>query len=215
MRDEIIIGGGASGLFCGMLLPKNDRKLLIEANAKCGEKLLLTGNGRCNLTNLEVKSSHYLSDQPERLDQIFEKFGPHEMIDFLKQHGIETREEDHGRIFLQSNHATELLDFFVRENKENGVQILCDTKIQNIIKKADHFIVQSENHERMTKKVIIATGGKTMPKIGGSDFVFSFAEKFSIRTKKPHPALCGLSTREDFSPLSGSSIFAQIQIEKK
>lgn len=213
MREAIIIGAGASGLFLGTQVPKERKKLILEKSFNIGTKILLSGKGRCNFSNLKVEAQHYLGDQTERLNGLFSQFGRKEMVDFLAQNGIESKEEDNGRLLLKSNKARELVEFLIRKNQENQTEILLNQEVIHIEKKADCFLVKTSDQERATKRVILASGGKSFPKIGASDFAFQCANTFNLRTKNPAPALCWICTKESLSPLSGSTISATLQVK--
>lgn len=134
MLDCCIIGAGASGLFAGMHLPKEWKKLTLEHTTTAGFKILLSGGGRCNFTNLRVSFKTYLGDETERLLQIFSLFGPKDMIEFLQANGIQSKEEDNGRMLLMSNKARELVDFLLKKNEENQTEIRYEHKVLGIEK---------------------------------------------------------------------------------
>lgn len=213
MFDVIILGAGASGLFCWSLLPKQLKKLILEKTATLGNKVLLSGKGRCNFTNLQVDKTHYLGDQIEKLSQLFETFWPQEMVAFLEENGIESKQEENGRILLKSNKSRELVDFFIKANKKNGTEIRTASEVLKIEKKDDMFLIKTREESFTTKKVIIATGGCSFPKIGASNFVFDIAKDFHLKTKKAQPGLSGIVTKENLDLLSGSSAFVHLQIE--
>ncbi len=213
MREAIIIGAGASGLFLGTQLPQARKKLILEKSSNIGTKILLSGKGRCNFSNLRVEASHYLGDQTERLNPLFSQFGTKEMVDFLAENGIESKEEDNGRLLLKSNKARELLDFLISKNQKNQTEILLNQEVMHIEKKADCFLVKTAEQERRTKRVILASGGKSFPKLGASDFAFQCAKTFDLKTKNPAPALCWICTKEELSSLSGSAISATLQLK--
>ncbi len=215
MFDFIIIWAGASGLFCWMLLPKNQKKLILERTGTIGSKVLLSGKGRCNFTNLTTNKTHYLGDQTERLDQLFETFWPQAMIDFLTEKEILSKEEENWRILLKSNKSRQLVDFFIHKNQENGTEIRTESEVISIEKAEDLFLVRTKTELFTTKKVILASWGCSFPKIGASDFIFSFADHFQLKTKAPQPARCGITTEEKLDTLSGSSIFSKVQVLEK
>ena len=215
MFDVIIIWAGASGLFCWMLLPKDKKKLILEKTGTIGSKVLLSGKGRCNFTNTMVGETHYLGDQGERLDQLFKLFWAQEMIKFLTDNGIESKEEENGRILLKSNKSRQLVDFFIQKNHENGTKIQTETEVLAIEKEANHFLIRTKTEIFTTKKVILASGGCSFPKIWASEFAFSFANHYQLKTKKPQAALCGITVQEKLDQLSWSSVFAKIQVLEK
>lgn len=215
MFDVIIIWAGASGLFCGMLLPKNTKKLILEKTATIGNKILLSWKWRCNFTNKMVNKTHYLGDHIERLDQFFEKFWPEEMIKFLEDRGIESKEEDNRRILLKSNKSRQLVDFLIEKNQANETVIQTENEVLDIKQKADGFLIHTTKGDYHTKKVILASWGCSFPQIGASDFAFSLTNTYHLKTKNPQPALCGITVQEQLNTLSWSSTRAKVQIIDK
>ena len=214
MFDIIIIGAGASGLFLWTQLSKDKKVLILEKNSMPGNKLLLTWKWRCNFTNLNVNSSHYFWDSSNRLDWYFREFWPQDMISFLNQNEIETKEEDHWRMFLKSNKSKQLLDFFLKKNEENEhTLVLWETVLW--IKKGDGYIVRTDKGLYKAKKIIISTWGKSFPQVWGSDYIFQFSKEFWIVVEEPIPALSWIITGEDLSNLSWSSVNANLQVKNK
>ena len=214
MFDIIIIGAGASGLFLWTQLSKDKKVLILEKNSMPGNKLLLTWKWRCNFTNLNVNSSHYFWDSSNRLDWYFREFWPQDMISFLNQNEIETKEEDHWRMFLKSNKSKQLLDFFLKKNEENEhTLVLWETVLW--IKKGDGYIVRTDKGLYKAKKIVISTWGKSFPQVWGSDYIFQFSKEFWIVVEEPIPALSWIITGEDLSNLSWSSVNANLQVKNK
>ena len=214
MFDIIIIGAGASGLFLWTQLSKDKKVLILEKNSMPGNKLLLTWKWRCNFTNLNANSSHYFWDSLDRLDWYFREFWPQDMISFLNQNEIETKEEDHWRMFLKSNKSKQLLDFFLKKNEENEhTLVLWETVLW--IKKGDGYIVRTDKGLYKSKKIVISTWGKSFPQVWGSDYIFQFSKEFWIVVEEPIPALSWIITGEDLSNLSWSSVNANLQVKNK
>jgi predicted flavoprotein YhiN len=179
-----------------------------------GNKLLLTWKWRCNFTNLNVNSSHYFWDSSNRLDWYFREFWPQDMISFLNQNEIETKEEDHWRMFLKSNKSKQLLDFFLKKNEENEhTLVLWETVLW--IKKGDGYIVRTDKGLYKAKKIVISTWGKSFPQVWGSDYIFQFSKEFWIVVEDPIPALSWIITIEDLSNLSWSSVNTNLQVKNK
>lgn len=212
MLDCCIIGAGASGLFLGMHLPKQRNKLILEQNTTAGIKILLSGKWRCNFTNLRASFKTYLWDQTSRIHQILARFWPRDMIRFLDTFWIASKEEDNGRMLLASNKSKELLDFLLQKNQENLTSIQYSTSVQKVQKSWDFFIIETSQWTFQSKRVVIATGGQSFPKVWGSDFIFEFAREHNLAYHRASPALCGINTKEDFSELSGSSVSAHTKL---
>ena len=189
--------------------------LFLEKNEQVGNKLLLSWNGRCNFTNLIFGKEHYYGDNKDRLDNLFSNFWVKDMVDFLEKNGIETKEEDHWRMFLKSDKSKQLLNFFFQRNKELGHEFELGKEVVNIKKEKDYYVITTKEDLIQTKKIVIACWWKSFPQIGGSDFIFQFAETFWIATQSPTPALCWIKTKENFSSLSWSSVPAKIIVKNK
>lgn len=212
MLDCCIIGAGASGLFLWMHLPKERNKLILEQNSTPGIKILLSGKGRCNFTNLRASFKTYLWDQTVRIHQVLWAFWPRDMISFLDSFSIASKQEDNGRMLLASNKSKELLDFLLQKNQENLTQIQYSTSVSLIQKTWDFFTISTSQGTFESKRVVIATWGMSFPKVWGSDFIFRFATEHQLTTHSPAPALCGLNTKEDLSSLSWSSVEATTKL---
>ena len=177
MFDIIIIGAGASGLFLWTQLSKDKKVLILEKNSMPGNKLLLTWKWRCNFTNLNVNSSHYFWDSLDRLDWYFREFWPQDMISFLNQNEIETKEEDHWRMFLKSNKSKQLLDFFLKKNEENEhTLVLWETVLW--IKKGDGYIVRTDKGLYKAKKLLSPHEGKVFHKFEDLIIFSNFQKSF-------------------------------------
>ena len=212
MLDCCIIGAGASGLFCGMLLPREWKKCILEKNSSAGVKILLSGKWRCNFTNINVSDKTYVWDQTERLKNYLSQFWPKDMIKFLEDHWIQSQQEDFWRMLLKSNKARELLDFLLEENKKNLTEIEYNHAVISIQKQLDYYVIRTNEGTFESKRVIIATGGQSFPKVWGSDFISVFWKEQDIAIHTPAPALCWLETKEDLSSLSWSSVSAEIKL---
>lgn len=212
MLDCCIIGAGASGLFLWLHLPKEWKKLILEQNTSPGIKILLSWKGRCNFTNLRASFKTYLWDQTTRVHQVLGQFWPQDMISFLDSFSIWSKQEDNGRMLLESNKSKQLVDFLVQKNQENLTQIQYLTSVSQIQKTWDFFTISTSQGSFQSKRVVIATGGMSFPKVWGSDFVFQFAKDHNLSYQSPAPALCGLNTKEELSSLSWSSVEATTKL---
>ena len=212
MLDCCIIGAGASGLFLWLYLPKEWKKLILEQNTSPGIKILLSWKGRCNFTNLRASFKTYLWDQIERIHKILGQFWPQDMIRFLDSFSIGSKQEDNGRMLLESNKSKQLVDFLIQKNQENQTQIQYSTTVSQIQKTWDFFTIITSQGSFQSKRVVIATGGMSFPKVWGSDFVFQFAKDHNLSYQSPAPALCGLNTKEALSSLSWSSVEATTKL---
>ncbi len=214
MYDVLIIGWGASGLFCSMFLPKERKKCIIEKTDKLGSKVLLSGWERCNLTNINLDSElHYVGQSLKSLPSLFHGFWPEDMISFLHDHGIETNVEEYGRVMLKSGKAKQLVEFLIDESKKNETEHLLSHEVHSITKSDEHiFVVTTSAGVFSAKHVIVATWGMTYPQIGASSFAYELAEQLWLTLSTPRPALCGIETKEDLSLLAGNTVQAMLTL---
>ena len=206
MYDVIIVGAGASGVMCALVLKnqnKNLRVLLLEKNDKIGKKLSMTGNGHCNLGNINTDISNYNSSS--NLDNFENKLiikdfdflnildnsdDLESYYDYLKQFGILIRKEKDG-LYPYSNQAISVCKSFERYLNYLNVEVKYNYEVLNIIKEKDNFVV---NDELKCKKIVIATGGKTYPKTGSTGIGYSILKNFGHNITNLYPSLTYLKT---------------------
>ena len=222
--DQIIIWWWASGLFCAINSPKNNTKLILEKQDQLWTKILLSGWGRCNFSNINISPDRYFGENKKMLPSIFHKFDNNDMQEFLEENNIETQIEDNGRIILKSWKAQQLLDSLISKVKENNTEIKLNQNIINIHKTSPislqergiegevNFIISTELEEFKCKKLIIATWWVSFPQTWTTWYGLSLAEQFNLEIVKPYAALCGIETEQDLSDLSWSSIKAEIKL---
>jgi len=216
LYDVIIIGWGASGLFCSMFLPKERKKCILEKTDRLGSKVLLSWGGRCNLTNIHLDPElHYVGQSLKQLPSLFHQFGPEDMIDYLTEHGIETQTEDNGRVVLKSGKAKDLLEFLIARSHSNQTEHLLNHTVSSVesgTRDQDVFIVTTSAGVYTAKHVIVATGWMTYPQIGASPFAYEIAEQLWLSLSRPHPALCGMETKEHVEYLTGVTVQATLKL---
>ena len=217
MYDVVIIGWGASWLFCSLFLPKERKKCIIEKTDNLWTKVLLSGGERCNLTNINLDPElHYIGQSLKSLPSLFHTFWPEDMISFLHEHAINTKVEENGRVFLKSGKSKQLVKFLVEESKKNETECLLLCEVLSIIKSDEHiFVVTTSAGVFSAKNVIVATWGMTYPQIGATPFAYEIAEQLWLSLSTPHPALCGIETKEDFSLLAGNTVQALLTLYRE
>lgn len=207
MYDIIIIWGGAAGLFCAGQLPRESKKLIVEKTDKLGTKVLLSGGGRCNFSNANIDPiNDYFWQNKKALPSLFHKFWANEMRLFLEENGIQTQQEDNGRLILKSGKAQELNNLLITKAKENETEIKLNQIITKISKENNFFIVETNQEKFEAEHLIIATGGKSFPQVGATDFALQIAKQFGLETTEIMPGLCGIETEENIADLTGNSI---------
>ncbi len=201
-------------MFCAYKAAQRGRSvLLIEKNPKIGEKIRISGGGRCNFTNLYAQPENYISQNPHFCKSALSCFSPHNFIALVKKHGILFHEKNvhkdvHGQLFCDDS-SQQIIEMLVALVRQNGGEILVDCEIKSI-EKPDEFILQTSNSEFICTSLVIATGGLSIPKMGASDFGFRIAKQFGIDIITPEPALVPLKLDgkdlEFCQSLSGVSI---------
>ncbi len=189
--DAIIIGAGAAGLFCaGQLRQKGKKTLVLEASDKIGTKILISGGGRCNFTNLEVSYKNFHGKNPQFARSALLQFTNADFIEMVKRANIPYVEKTLGQLFVdRQGGANNILQMLTEACK--GIKIKTGVEITSIEKNEDFKITTPEG-EYLAKNVIIATGGKSIPKIGATGFAYDIAKQFGISVNEPSAALVPL-----------------------
>ena len=214
--DVIIIGGGAAGLMCSIEAGKRGRSvLLIEHGPKLGRKIVISGGGRCNFTNLDVTASNYTSENPHFCKSALSRYTNKDFEDLVKQSGIRYHEKKLGQLFCDRS-AKDILNMLTNLALENNVHLQVNTAVTNI-KHNTIFEITTTKSPYTCESLVIATGGLSIPKMGASDFGYRVARQFDLNVTKTAPALDGfvLSAldQERFSTLSGVSLDVKISIQ--
>lgn len=193
MRNKqiIVVGGGAAG----MLAAVSARRLgadvtILEKNPRVGKKILATGNGRCNYTNVNTNVSCYNGNNPKFTHSALSSFTIEDTISFFNELGIEHKVEDLGKVFPMSDQASSILDVLLYELNNIGVNIICNANVKKIFKRGNEFIIRVEGGgEYLTDKVILTAGGKAMPSSGSDGGGFELAKKLGHTITDIYPAL--------------------------
>lgn len=218
--DAIIIGAGACGLMCAVqsgFLGK--RVLLLEHNSQPGAKILISGGGRCNYTNLDTSELNFISGNEHFCKSAFSQWTVADTISFFESYGIYGQEKTLGQLFPESNNAKDIVAVFTNLCTDFGQEILCNTSVKTISKEGDLFELRLTNNQKLeTPKLVIATGGLPIPKMGATDFAFGIAKQFGLKITGTAPALVplvvGHHERDWYSQLSGTSIYARVSNDR-
>lgn len=185
--DVVVVGAGASGLFCAMTAGKRGRRVLVIDHAnKPGKKILMSGGGRCNFTNYEVEPKHYLSDNPHFCKSALSRYLNWDFIGLVSQYQIPYHEREHGQLFCDES-ANDILQMLLAECRKTDVTIELNTKIDQItaLPAADGFIIKVTHHHAVTtircQSLVIATGGLSIPTMGATGFGYQVAQQFGHR----------------------------------
>ncbi|MFI3329300.1 MAG: NAD(P)/FAD-dependent oxidoreductase [bacterium] len=197
--DVIIIGGGPSGLMASINASKKYKNvLLIEKNKGLGKKLLASGNGRCNVTNVKTNNDfikNVQSSNSKFLLSSLSEFGPWDIYDFFCDNNCLLKEEDDNRVFPISDNSKDILDVLV--NHLSNVEIKLEESVIDVTKKED-FIVNTDKGCYKAKKVVLSTGGKSYPTLGTTGDGYEILKRFELNIVNPLPALTSLNSNESF-----------------
>ena len=185
----IIIGAGAAGLMCALEAGKRGRRVLVLDKAdKIGKKILISGGGRCNFTNLYTSPDDYLSENPHFCKSALSRYTPWDFIALLESHGLSWTEKTLGQLFCDQKSAA-VVDMLTTECHRAGVNIKLNKLIKSVKKNDSHFLIESNKDTYQAESLVIATGGPSIPAMGSSDFALKIAKQFSINTVDFRPAL--------------------------
>lgn len=216
--DVVIIGAGAAGLMCAARASKRGKSVLIlEANKTPGRKIIISGGGRCNFTNLEVDSSFYVSTNKHFTKSALAQYTNWDFISQVSEYGIEYHEKTLGQLFCNKT-SKSILEMMVKEAGKNTM-INCSTRVLDCIREEDHYLVETNNGNFYGKKLVLASGGLSMPKMGASDIGLKVAKKFGHKLIETFPALVPFTLDNDLLndvvKISGVSLLASVQTGAK
>ncbi len=214
--DAIIIGAGAAGLFCAIQAGKRGRKVLvIEHNSQVGRKILISGGGRCNFTNINTKAENFISENPHFCKSALARFTPQDFIELVKKHRIEFYEKKLGQLFCRES-ARQIVEMLLKECEREKVRILNNCSVKNI-RQTDTFEIETNQGIFTCENLVVATGGLSFPKIGATDFGYKIARQFGLKIVETKPSLVPLvfAENKNFSRLAGVSLDALVSTGKK
>lgn len=212
----IVIGGGASGIVSSIFAKRdNNEVIVLEKNNKCLKKLLITGNGKCNYFNDDFSVQHYYSDNVGYLSDLICVENKKKVLDFMSGIGVVPRIKN-GYYYPNSNQSYSVHNSLLKEASLRGVQIVCDCKVLNIVKKSNSFIISTTNGDYVCDKVVISTGGKSYPKTGSEGDGYLFGSKLGHNVVTVLPSLVGLVSNDKYiKSLSGIRCDASVSLNSK
>jgi predicted Rossmann fold flavoprotein len=207
--DVIVLGAGAAGLMCAIEAGKRGRSVaVLESNDRIGRKILISGGGRCNFTNIHCNSDNFLSGNPSFAKSALSRYTPHDFIALVEKHKIAYHEKTLGQLFCDTS-AREITDLLERECQAAGVRIFLQTRVQEV-SKADGFAVRAGDSEFHAPALVVATGGLSIPKMGATSFGYDLAQQFGLKICETRPALVPLTLSaadcRRYCDLSGLSV---------
>jgi predicted Rossmann fold flavoprotein len=206
--DALILGAGAAGLMCAIEAGKRGRRVaVLERAARAGKKILISGGGRCNFTNLHCRPENFISANPHFAKSALARYTPSEFIALVESHSIPYHEKTLGQLFCDRS-ARDITDMLEAECRAAKVDIFLNTSIQEV-RHATEFTVHVAEAEFLAPVLIVATGGLTIPKMGATDFGYQIARQFGIKIRETRPALTPLllqsRDRSTYCDLAGVS----------
>lgn len=205
--DVIILGAGAAGLMCAARASQHGKRVaVLERADKPGKKILISGGGRCNFTNLQTGSGNYLSANPHFAKSALARYTPQDFIALVDRHGIAWHEKTLGQLFCDGS-AKQIVQMLLDECPAS-VDILCEADVSAVVKDGSDFAVAADGASYTAPSLVIATGGPSIPKMGATGFAYDLARQFGLKVVEPRPALVPLTLGgEDvlFRDLSGVS----------
>lgn len=216
--DVIIIGAGAAGLMCAATAGKRGRRVLVlEHNEKASRKILISGGGRCNFTNLLVHADNFISQNPHFCKSALSRFNERDFIALVEKYHIPYHEKTLGQLFCNGK-SSEIVEMLLAECAAAGVKIITGRKTGKI-EKGNGFTVFTSSGDFRAESLVMATGGPSISKIGATGFGYKIARQFGVKIVEPEPALVPLCwNTEDmkkYSTLSGVSVDSIVECRGK
>ena len=199
MKTEIaVIGGGASGLMAAITAKKSGKEVIIlERKDRILKKVLITGNGRCNITNVNANISNYFGKNISSVENILNRFTPQDTMDFFNELGIVCNEENRGKVYPLSGQASSVVDALRFEAERLGIKIETEFYVRKIEKDGFKFRIYSEDRKKIEAgRVILAAGGQSYPELGSNGSGFELAKELGHSVTKLSPSIVQLKTEK-------------------
>jgi predicted Rossmann fold flavoprotein len=186
--DVVILGAGAAGLMCAIEAGRRGRSVaVVDPAERIGKKILISGGGRCNFTNLYCKPENFLSSNPHFAKSALARYSPADFIALVQKHRIPYHEKTLGQLFCDGS-AREIVAMLEEECRRVEVRIFLNTRISEITR-GTNFVLRSSDHEFHSDALVIATGGLSIPKMGATAYGYDVARKFGLKIRETRPAL--------------------------
>jgi predicted Rossmann fold flavoprotein len=216
--DVLILGGGAAGLMCAIEAGKRGRRVaVLERAERIGKKILISGGGRCNFTNLHCTAENFLSANPHFARSALARYTPQDFIGLVKKHGIRYHEKTLGQLFCDQS-AHEIVNMLERECRAAGVEIFTGMRVETV-ERAGEFTVRAGDRTFHAHSLVVATGGLSIPKMGATGLGYELARQFGLQIVPTRPALVPLVLNKDdkkrYCDLSGVSAEVTASIDKQ
>ena len=204
--DAIVLGGGAAGLFCAAQAGQRGKRVLVLERAEAvGKKILISGGGRCNFTNIGAGPANYLSANPHFAKSALARYTPRDFLDLMEAHDIAWHEKTLGQLFCDGS-AKQVVHMLLGECAKGDVTVMTGQEVEQVEHEGGSFLVTANGTLHGAHALVIATGGPSIPKMGATGFAYDLARQFGLKVVEPRPALVPLTLGgEDvlFRELSG------------
>lgn len=215
--DVIIIGAGAAGLMCAATAGYRGRRVLVLDHAnKPGKKILMSGGGRCNFTNLNSTPANFLSDNPHYCISALKRYTPQDFVELVDRHGVEHEEKAPGQLFCKDS-AKDILNLLLTECDWAGAEIRMKTQVRGIVESGEGYVVATGSGKLRCQSLVIATGGLSIPTMGATGFGYDVARQFGLTVLPTRAGLVPFTLqpelREQLAPLAGISCPVEVSCE--
>jgi len=213
--DAIVVGGGAAGLFCAIEAGKRGRRVVvIEHNAEVGRKILISGGGRCNFTNVGTAPENFISQNPHFCKSALSRYTPEDFISLVRKHRIPYYEKTLGQLFCRES-SRSIVDLLLKECARARVTVQTGCSVNNV-RRDGAFILETNLGEMTADNLVIACGGLSFAKVGATDLGYRVARQFGLKIIETRPSLVALVLKGEASPeLAGISADAVVTAGKK
>ncbi len=216
--DVVVIGAGAAGMMCAAEAGKRGRSVLIVDHAgKPGEKIRISGGGRCNFTNLNAAPANFISQNPSFAISALRRYTQRDFIALVERYGIAYHEKTLGQLFCDGS-SKQIIDLLLNEMRQGNVELRLSTSVASVEKAPEGFALTLSSGTVQCRSVVVATGGKSIPKMGATGFGYDLAQQFGLKIVETRPALVPLTLEptmlERLTPLAGVSVDAVVGCRK-
>ena len=206
--DAIILGAGAAGLMCAARAGQRGRRVLVlEKAEKPGKKILISGGGRCNFTNIGAGPTNYLSSNPHFAKSALARYTPRDFLELVESYGIAWHEKTLGQLFCDGS-SKQIVEMLLEECAKGDVDVRCCAEVNAVEHEDGRFAVMASGRIVTAPSLVIATGGPSIPKMGATGFAYDLARQFGLKVVEPRPALVPLTLGGEevlFREISGVS----------
>jgi predicted Rossmann fold flavoprotein len=212
--DVVVIGAGAAGMMCAIEAGKRGRRVLVVEHAKAaGEKIRISGGGRCNFTNIHAAPENFISQNPRFCISALRRYGPRDIIALIERHGIAYHEKSLGQLFCDGS-ARQVVDLLLGEMRDRGVTLRLGASVDRVEQTGAGFRLAVGGLTVDCEALVVATGGKSIPKMGATGFGYDIAARFGLAVAPTRPALVPLTFEhamlERLKPLAGVAVDVRV-----